>query len=66
METEGYFIAYYLLMCVIGAVVIVSTVMRNRASTPRRCHNWNRVAMGTWVLGAVLFAVYVIDAFNLT
>lgn len=60
------FLAYYLLMCVLGVVVIVATLMRNKASTQRRCKMWNRVAFVTWHIGAILFVAYLYDYFIAT
>lgn len=61
MNFETYFWIYYALMCVIGAVVITSTVMRNKASTQRRCKLWNRVAIISWHVGAILFIIFAAD-----
>lgn len=60
------FIAYYLLMCALGVVVITATIMRNRASSVRRCKIWNRAAIVTWHVGAILFVVYLYDFFIAT
>lgn len=57
----SYFPIYYVLMCYLGALVILATVMRNRAKTPRRCEIWNDVALITWHVGAILFVVYLAD-----
>jgi hypothetical protein len=57
----NYFPIYYILMCYLGALVIVATVMRNRAKTQRRCEIWNDIALVTWHVGAVLFIVYLAD-----
>ena len=60
------FIAYYILMCLLGVVVITATIMRNKASTVRRCKIWNRVAFFTWHVGAILFVIYLYDYFIAT
>lgn len=62
MNFETYFWIYYALMCCIGAVGITATVMRNKASSTRRCKIWNRVAMISWHVGAILFIVFAADA----
>lgn len=58
---ETYFWIYYLLMCAIGVVVITATIMRNHSSTQRRCRTWNKIAMISWHLGAILFIIFAAD-----
>lgn len=60
------FIAYYILMCLLGVVVVTATIMRNKASTQRRCILWNRAALVTWHLGAILFIAYLTDPLIIT
>jgi uncharacterized BrkB/YihY/UPF0761 family membrane protein len=57
----NYFAIYYVLMCYLGALVIIATIMRNRAKTTRRCELWNDVAVITWHIGAILFIIYLTD-----
>lgn len=56
-----YFGIYYILMCYLGLLVILATIMRNRSTNERRIHTWNTIAITTWHTGAILFVVYLAD-----